>query len=124
MIAPTVRRCKGRRRRARSIHGLTAPLGCGTGKRHTVTGSLAGITLWPLFRLGPAALHCEKIRVRWPGPFGSGFLSPQPPGVVRIGPVRTREGQRKLVLFVCVGMFLDDALSSRTASLLTAVPHP
>jgi len=25
--------------------------------------------------------------VRWPGPFGSGFLSPQPPGVVRIGPV-------------------------------------
>ena len=26
--------------------------------------------------------------LRWPGPFGTGFLSPQPPGAVGIGPVR------------------------------------
>src|SRR5947209_1257505 len=30
----------------------------------------------------------NNYALRWPGPFGSGFLSPQPPGVVRIGPVR------------------------------------
>lgn len=41
----------------------------------------------PHFRPANAALNCEKETVRWPGPFGSGFLSPQPPGIVRIGPV-------------------------------------
>jgi hypothetical protein len=41
----------------------------------------------PLFRQSPAAVDCDKNVLRWPGPFGPGFLSPQPPGVVRIGPV-------------------------------------
>src|SRR5260370_2123620 len=59
----------------------------------------------PHFCPAPALLDCEKSILRWPGPFGSGFLSPQPPGAVGIGPVRrgvksSTLGQRKLVLFV------------------------
>jgi len=41
----------------------------------------------PHFCLVGAALECEKNHLRWPGPFDAGFLSPQPPGVVGIGPV-------------------------------------
>src|ERR1700736_1904641 len=55
---------------------------------YTVTGSLAEIIMPPNFRPATAPLDCEKEPLRWPGPFGSGFLSPQPPGVVGIGPVR------------------------------------
>jgi hypothetical protein len=51
-------------------------------------GIVSGILLLPHFRQPPAPLACEKIILRWPGPFGSGFLSPQPPGAVGIGPVR------------------------------------
>src|SRR5258707_15874895 len=62
-----------------------------------------GILLLPYFCQPPAPLGCDNITLRWPGPFGSGFLSPQPPGAVGIGPVRRGEipnsGQRKLVLF-------------------------
>src|SRR5882724_5855403 len=68
-------------------------------------GNVSRIILLPHFRPSPAALLCDKRILRWPGPFGSGFLSPQPPGVVGIGPVRrgvnpNTLGQRKLVLFV------------------------
>ena len=67
-------------------------------------GTLAEFIMPPHFRPAPALLRCEKMILRWPGPFGSGFLSPQPPGVVRIGPVRKKHtpilGQRKLVLFL------------------------
>src|ERR1700761_343148 len=42
----------------------------------------------PYFCPATALLGCDNIVLRWPGPFGSGFLSPQPPGVVGIGPVR------------------------------------
>src|SRR5215471_4022750 len=55
---------------------------------HSVTGSLVRIIMPPLFRPSPAPLPCDKRSLRWPGPFGSGFLSPQPPGIVGIGPVR------------------------------------
>ncbi len=41
----------------------------------------------PYFRPVTALLDCEKESLRWPGPFGPGFLSPQPPGVGGIGPV-------------------------------------
>lgn len=51
-------------------------------------GIVSGILLLPYFCPPPAPLACEKITLRWPGPFGSGFLSPQPPGAVGIGPVR------------------------------------
>jgi len=51
-------------------------------------GIVSGILLLPHFRPPPAPLACENIVLRWPGPFGSGFLSPQPPGAVGIGPVR------------------------------------
>src|SRR6185312_8710822 len=54
-----------------------------------VTGSLAEIIIPPHFRQPPAALNCETTILRWPGPFDAGFLSPQPPGVVGIGPVRS-----------------------------------
>jgi hypothetical protein len=51
-------------------------------------GIVSGILLLPHFRQPPAPLSCDKVILRWPGPFGSGFLSPQPPGAVGIGPVR------------------------------------
>src|SRR5712675_525034 len=51
-------------------------------------GNVSGIILLPHFRPSPAPVGCEKTILRWPGPFGSGFLSPQPPGAVGIGPVR------------------------------------
>jgi len=40
----------------------------------------------PHFRPARAVLDGHKKILRWPGPFGSGFLSPQPPGIVGIGP--------------------------------------
>src|SRR5258708_32780066 len=41
----------------------------------------------PHFRQPLALLGCDKKLLRWPGPFGFGFLSPQPPGIVGIGPI-------------------------------------
>jgi len=72
MIAPTVPGCK------RLLEGLSDELSLqpiesganpatrngGTLSRQTVTGSLAGIIVSPLFRQAPAALHCEKTCVR------------------------------------------------------------
>jgi hypothetical protein len=57
-------------------------------RKPAVTGTLAEIIILPNFRLSTALLDCEKETLRWPGPFDSGFLSPQPPGVVGTGPVR------------------------------------
>jgi hypothetical protein len=51
----------------------------------TVTRSLAGIIIPPHFRQPTAPLNCNKDTLRWPDPFGPGFLSPQPPGVVGVG---------------------------------------
>lgn len=51
-------------------------------------GIVSGIIILPHFRPAPALLDWDKQSLRWPGPFDSGFLSPQPPGVVGIGPVR------------------------------------
>ena len=67
---------RGKPRRAPDIAG------------NSIHGIVSGILLLPHFRQAPAPLGCEKIILRWPGPFGSGFLSPQPPGAVGIGPVR------------------------------------
>src|SRR5476651_971263 len=77
MIAPTARGCK---RAVAEMHKFTSEIG-----RH---GIVSGIIIPPNFRQASAYLDCEKKPLRWPGPFGSGFLSPQPPGVVGIGPVR------------------------------------
>src|SRR5882762_8047890 len=38
------------------------------------------IIIRPNFRPATALLNCDKESLRWPGPFSSGFLSPQPPG--------------------------------------------
>jgi len=53
----------------------------------TVTSSLAGIIMPPYFRPSTALLNCDKEILRWPGPFDTGFLSPQPPGVAGIGSI-------------------------------------
>ena len=53
----------------------------------TVPSSLAGIIMPPHFRPSPALLNCDKGILRWPGPFDTGFLSPQPPGVAGIGSI-------------------------------------
>ena len=65
------------------------------------------IIIRPNFRPATAVLNCDKESLRWPGPFSTGFLSPQPPGAVGIGPVRRIVypilGQRELVLFLFWG---------------------
>ena len=83
MIAPTARRCK---RPVAEMHKFPGEIG-----RH---GIVSGIIIRPNFRQATAHLDCEKRTLRWPGPFGSGFLSPQPPGVVGIGPVRSKVNPR------------------------------
>src|ERR1700756_2369939 len=76
-------------------------------------GIVSRIIILPYFRQATAALNCDNMLLRWPGPFGSGFLSPQPPGVVGIGPVAVTPplGQRKLVLF----LFWGDAFRRRVS---------
>jgi hypothetical protein len=103
MIAPTAHGCK------RSVAGAFELVRDGGSQplikreiyRH---GIVSRIIILPNFRLSTALLDCDKAVLRWPGPFGAGFLSPQPPGVVRIGPVRKKHtpilGQRELVLFL------------------------
>jgi hypothetical protein len=69
-------------------------------------GIVSRIIILPHFRPSTALPDCKKEALRWPGPFGSGFLSPQPPGAVGIGPVRSKYptlGQRELALFVFGG---------------------
>ena len=94
MIAPTARGCKravagasilapGRWSRAPPVS--RKPCEIAHPGRH---GIVSGIIIRPHFRQATAPLDCDNIILRWPGPFGSGFLSPQPPGVVRIGPVQ------------------------------------
>jgi hypothetical protein len=51
-------------------------------------GIVSGITIPPYFCQATAPGDCDNTVLRWPGPFSSGFLSPQPPGAVGIGPVR------------------------------------
>jgi hypothetical protein len=84
----------------------------------------------PLFRQSPAAVDCDKDVLRWPGPFGSGFLSPQPPGAVRIGPVAVTLFTRASTswsffllgtrfLWGCRGAFPTDGKSRRRVSETT-----
>jgi hypothetical protein len=62
MIAPTVPHRKALKR---SLDPGNPPTRSGgTLSRQTVTGSLAGIIVSPLFRQATAALHCEKTYVR------------------------------------------------------------
>src|ERR1700704_397958 len=79
MIAPTARRCK---RAVAEMYKFTGEIG-----RH---GIVSGIIIRPNFRQATAHLDCENKPLRWPGPFGLGFLSPQPPGALGIGPVRRK----------------------------------
>ena len=86
MIAPTAHGCKRVAAGAFELvrDGGSQPLIKREIYRH---GIVSGIIIPPNFRLSTALLDCDKGILRWPGPFGTGFLSPQPPGVVRIGPV-------------------------------------
>ena len=69
--------------------------------RHRI---VSGIIIPPNFRPPTALLNCDKRGLRWPGPLETGFLSPQPPGDVGIGPIAEKFipilGQRELVLFL------------------------
>jgi hypothetical protein len=84
----------------------------------SVTGSLVRIIMPPFFRPSPAPLPCNKGLLRWPGPFGSGFLSPQPPGIVGIGPIAGRlTGPTRVGPFLFSNDFLHtDSARSREAS--------
>src|SRR5450756_386515 len=64
----------------------TGPFRCAMAHRGR-HGIVSAIIIPPHFRQPTAVLDCDKTILRWPGPFGSGFLSPQPPGAVGIGPV-------------------------------------
>jgi len=106
MIAPTADGCKravaGPPKFARD--GLSVPPARQKMQRH---GIVREIIIRPNFRPANAVLNCDKESLRWPGPFSPGFLSPQPPGAVGIGPVRRIVypilGQRELVLFLFWG---------------------
>ena len=71
------------------------------------------IIIRPNFRPATALLNCDKKLLRWPGPFSSGFLSPQPPGAVGIGPVRRgvnpEPGPTKVGPFSFLGSAFDAA---------------
>ena len=88
MIAPSDRRCKRPLTKQPELRRGNSQLLTQREHALTVTGTLAEIIIPPYFRPATALLDCEKKILRWPGPFGPGFLSPQPPGVVGIGPVR------------------------------------
>src|SRR5882757_8490841 len=88
MIAPTDRRRKRPYGNRTEICARRIVLGPG-GSEKSRHGIVREIIIPPNFRPATALLDCEKKTLRWPGPFGSGFLSPQPPGAVRIGPVRS-----------------------------------
>src|SRR5215831_9691997 len=100
----------GERRKGRFANNGAANAGESSGG-HTRHGNVSGIIMPPHFRPAPAVLDCDKSALRWPGPFGSGFLSPQPPGIVGIGPsaVNTGLGPTK------VGPFLFLAPRSRSS---------
>jgi hypothetical protein len=84
MIAPTEALCKGRRDSTPALQAPAIQRRGGGPYRH---GIVSQIIMPPHFRLSGALLNCEKNRLRWPGPFDTGFLSPQPPGVVGTGPI-------------------------------------
>src|SRR3954451_15336174 len=88
MIAPTPRGCKGANGARFPFDAAGARSGRVVPRRHVIVSS---IIMPPQFCQAPAALNCKMNPVRWPGPFGSGFLSPQPPGAVGIGPVPHQE---------------------------------
>src|SRR6266852_6830450 len=88
MIAPTACRRKGASDDRAEIIARRIVRDPLPGKKCSVTGSLAEIIIRPNFRPATALLDCDKQSLRWPGPFSSGFLSPQPPGALGHGPVR------------------------------------
>ena len=53
-------------------------------RRH---GIVSSIIIPPHLRPPRALLNWDKNYLRWPGPFDTGFLSPQPPGVVGTGSI-------------------------------------
>src|SRR6202051_3036040 len=107
MIAPTgLRRKRGAGGNA-GLAGLRVPVieqetdAMALPGRHRI---VSGIIIPPNFRPPTALLNCDKTSLRWPGPLETGFLSPQPPGDVGIGPIAEKFipilGQRELVLFL------------------------
>ncbi|MDB5579031.1 MAG: hypothetical protein JWR80_4207, partial [Bradyrhizobium sp.] len=124
MIAPTGRGCKRPQR-------PNSPATCGSlAPRKGRHGNVSGIIIPPHFRQATALWGWDKQILRWPGPFSSGFLSPQPPGAVGIGPVRRivypHTGPTKVGPFSFGGCrFLgrhSGARAARTRNLVSAIP--
>ena len=91
MIAPTAGGCKRVRQlnpRAHRRRPILLPETRSAIAHPGRHGIVSGIIIPPNFRPSTAVVDCDKQILRWPGPFSSGFLSPQPPGAVGIGPVR------------------------------------
>jgi hypothetical protein len=84
MIAPTGPRRKGAMAKPARFRRDESAAMRAESTRHEI---VSGILKLPNFRPSTALSDCKMGFLRWPGPFGSGFLSPQPPGVVGIGPV-------------------------------------
>lgn len=109
MIAPTMGRRKGRglppaakliaRRRTSAATD-----------RHGIVSRNHSIAAFPPSARRPALRKegCALARS-----FGSGFLSPQPPGAARIGPIRTRRGPARVGPF----LFVPGCLSPRPAEM-------
>ena len=123
MIAPSRAHRKGRAAAGKRSAGASRrPL-----RRHPFAGThsqrhgiVSRIIMTPHFCPPYAAVSRQKVGVRWPGPFGSGFLSPQPPGAVGIGPIHniSYKGQRKLVLlFFSAALLRLVRAGSRPASI-------
>src|SRR5713226_102322 len=122
MIAPTACRRKGASDDRAEIIARRIVRDPLPGKKCSVTGSLAEIIIRPNFRPATALLDCDKQSLRWPGPFSSGFLSPQPPGAVGIGPVRRivypHPGPAKVGPFSFGGMLSFRGALARARNLL------
>src|ERR1700730_2429691 len=83
----------------------------------------------PHFRPAPALLRCEKMILRWPGRIGCGFLSPQPPGAVGIGPVPQskvypRTGPTRVGPFSFLGVIFVAERSDASSTTTIVVPGP
>src|SRR5579871_2041314 len=84
--------------------------------------NVSGITIRPYFGQSPALLGWEKKTLRWPGSFGLGFLSPQPPGIVGAGPnAELTLGPTRVGPFLILGLRSLRALFPYIAK---SFPHP
>jgi hypothetical protein len=98
----------------------------GIGTTGAVTGSLVESQYSPFSANRLPRWIATNIALRWPGSFGFGFLSPQPPGIVGTGPSAAKKGQLTLALF-CLRMPLGrrrrrESATARSAHAIRITP--